>query len=105
MLRNITLEGMFTIDEINIINVNTKTIIVTTDEDMVDMPLSNISNSSLRNVQSYNESTNAMFPEKSTKFFQNDSDSIITSASTESNYETTQLTDDRNILDEKFSLF
>ena len=67
MVRNVTLEGMFTIDEISIINVNPKTIIVTTDEDMADLPLSNKSDASLQNGQSYKESTNESYPDEKAK--------------------------------------
>jgi len=47
--------------------------------------------------------TNESYPDEKAKFFQNDSNSITTSSSTESNYETTQPKDDKNLLDEKFS--
>ena len=101
VVRNITMEGMFSIDEINIINVNNKTIMVTTDEDMANFPFSNISNINIQNPLSSDELINDL--DSIDENFEGNVDSFITTATPKNYHETTRPSEDSNLLNENGS--
>lgn len=101
MTRNITLDGMPNIDLINIINVNAKTIVVTTDEDISSFSFFNISTSSSPANQSYKKYINETYLSENNKVSGNRYDSLAdTTAQSQQDF-TTKPSKDRPLLDEK----